>query len=139
MENKTKTVIDAEGAVLGRLASIIAKRLLLGEEIIVINAEKAIVTGSKERILERFKAKRERGDPIKGPFYPVRPDKVFKRVVRGMLPRKKAKGREALKRLKVYINNPENLKGEKIGKTVNEITCKFMYLGDICKHLGWRA
>lgn len=134
-----KRIIDAEGAVLGRLASVIAKRLLLGEEIIVINAEKAIITGSKERVLERFKEKRERGDPIKGPFYPIRPDKVFKRVVRGMLPRKKTKGREALKRLKVYINNPENLEGERMGKRIEEIECKFMYLGDVCKHLGWKA
>lgn len=136
---ESKKVIDAEGAVLGRLASVVAKRLLLGEEIIVINAEKAIVTGSKERILERFREKRERGDPIKGPFYPVRPDRILKRVVRGMLPRKKERGREALKRLKVYIDNPENLEGEKVGKSVEEITCKFMYLGDICKHLGWKG
>ena len=134
-----KAVIDADGAVLGRLASLIAKRLLLGEEIIVINAEKAIVTGSKERIMERFSAKRERGDPIKGPFYPSRPDKLFKRVVRGMLPRKKKRGREALKRLKVYIDNPENLEGEKIGKRVDEIKCKYMRLGEICKLLGWKA
>jgi large subunit ribosomal protein L13 len=132
-------VIDAENCVLGRLASIVAKRLLLGEKIIVINAEKAIVTGSKERILERFKAKRERGDPIKGPFYPVRPDRVFKRVVRGMLPRKKYKGRMALKRLKVYIGNPLNVEGEKVGKTIDDIRCKFMYLGDICRHLGWKG
>ncbi len=134
-----KTVIDAEGAVLGRLASVIAKKLLLGEEVIVINAEKAVITGSKERILERFSAKRERGDPIKGPFYPSRPDKLFKRVVRGMLPRKKARGREALKRLKVYIGNPQNLEGEKIGKRVDDIRCKYMVLGEVCRLLGWKA
>ncbi len=137
MENKV--VIDASDTVLGRLASIVAKKLLLGEEIVIINAEKAIVTGSKEHVLERFMEKRERGDPIKGPFYPVRPDRVLRRAVRGMLPRKKARGREALKRLKVYIDNPENLQGEKIGKGIEEIRCKFMYLGDICKHLGWKG
>ncbi len=138
LKEERVSVIDAEDAVLGRLASIIAKRLLLGEKIIVINAEKAIVTGSKERILERFKEKVQRGDPIKGPFYPRRPDKLFKRVVRGMLPRKKKKGREALKRLKVYIGNPENLEGEKVGKRLEDVRCKFMYLGEICKHLGWK-
>ena len=137
MENKV--VIDASDTVLGRLASIVAKKLLLGEEIVIINAEKAIVTGSKEHVLERFMEKRERGDTIKGPFYPVRPDRVLRRAVRGMLPRKKTRGREALKRLKVYIDNPENLQGERIGKGIGEIRCKFMYLGDICKHLGWKG
>ncbi len=134
-----KTVIDAEGAVLGRLASLIAKKLLLGEEIIVINADKSIVTGSKERILERFSAKRQRGDPIKGPFYPLRPDRVFRRVVRGMLPRRKVRGMEALRRLKVYIGNPENLEGERIGKRAEEIRCKYMLLGDVCKLMGWKG
>ncbi len=138
-EGERTSVIDANGLVLGRAASIIAKKLLLGERVIVINAEKSVITGSKERILERFGAKRERGDPIKGPFYPLRPDRVFRRVVRGMLPRKKARGREALRRLKVYVGNPQNLEGEKMGKTVSEIKCKYMRLGEVCKLLGWKG
>ena len=138
-EQERVTIIDADGAILGRLASIVAKKLLLGEKVIVINAEKAIITGSKKRILERFREKRERGDPIKGPFYPVRPDKVFRRVVRGMLPRKKPRGREALRRLRVYIDNPQNLQGEKIGKRLEDIRCKYMRLGEVCRLLGWKA
>ncbi len=138
MESK-KIIVDADGAVLGRLASVVAKKLLEGNEVIVYNTEKIIVTGSKERIMERFNAKRERGDPNKGPFYPIRPDRIFHRVVRGMIPRKKATGREALKRLKVYIGNPENFEGEKIGKRVEDIQTTYMVLGEISKMLGWKG
>jgi len=96
-------VIDAEGLVAGRLASIIAKRLLLGERIVVVHAEKAIITGKRERVLEWYGKRvtewRTYYNPEKrGPKIPRRPDKVFKRMVRGMLPRKKPRGRAALKR-----------------------------------------
>ena len=40
-------IIDSEGAVLGRLCTVVAKRLLNGEDIAVVNSEKAIVTGKK--------------------------------------------------------------------------------------------
>ncbi len=134
-----KIIIDGDGAILGRLASIVAKKLLEGNEVIVYNTEKIIVTGSKERIMERFGGKRDKGDPNKGPFYPIRPDRIFHRVVRGMLPRKKYTGREALKRLKVYIGNPENLSGKKIGKRVEHIQTRYMLLYDISKLLGWKG
>jgi ribosomal protein L13 len=43
-------VIDADGAVLGRLCTAVAKRLLKGEEIAIVNSEKAIVIGKKVTI-----------------------------------------------------------------------------------------
>jgi large subunit ribosomal protein L13 len=134
-----QVIVDAEGAILGRLASLIAKRLLLGEKIIVINAEKAVLSGSPERVFERFQAKRERGSALKGPFYPKRPDMVLRRVVRGMLPRKKAKGREAYRRLKVYIGNPKNYQGEKLAKTKDSLACKYVTLAEVCRKLGWKG
>ncbi|WP_456483903.1 50S ribosomal protein L13 [Methanopyrus kandleri] len=100
------TVIDAENAVLGRLASVVAKRILKGERIAVINTEKAIITGKKNTIKEEWLQKIQRGDPKKGPFYPRRPDLIFRRVVRGMLPWKTKRGREAFKRLRAYIGTP---------------------------------
>ncbi len=42
------TIIDSEGAVLGRFCTTVAKRLLNGEEIAVVNSEKVIVTGKKD-------------------------------------------------------------------------------------------
>ncbi|MEM4524429.1 MAG: 50S ribosomal protein L13, partial [Archaeoglobaceae archaeon] len=79
-------VINAEGHILGRLCSVIAKRLLMGERIVVVNAEKAVITGNKANIFERYKEKYDRGSKEKGPYFPRHPEKIFKRTVRGMLP-----------------------------------------------------
>ena len=125
-------VVNADGAVLGRLATVLAKRLLEGEEIVVINAENAIITGEKGVIENRFYEKRERGDRIKGPFYPRYPDMILKRVVRGMLPYKQS-------RLKVFMGDPDNLKvkSEKIKfKTIEDIESKYITIGSLSKSLG---
>ena len=132
-------VVNADGAVLGRLATVLAKRLLEGEEIVVINAENAIITGEKGVIENRFYEKRERGDRIKGPFYPRYPDMILKRVVRGMLPYKQSRGETALKRLKVFMGDPDNLKAksEKIKfKTIEDIESKYITIGSLSKSLG---
>jgi len=129
-------IVDAENAILGRLAAKVAKELLKGEQIIIINSEKAIISGNPKAVKKRFFEKRKRGDLHKGPFYPRYPDRIFKRVVRGMLPYKKDKGKKAFRRLKVYIGNPDSLKGEKISKTTEDITCKYMTLKKVCKELG---
>lgn len=126
-------IIDASDQILGRLSSKIAKNLLNGEKIIVINAEKVIVTGNPKTVVERFSAKRKRGDPHHGPYYPKNPNSILKRSVRGMIPYKKTKGRIAMKKLTVYSKNPKNLKGEKIGKTRNDIECKYITLEKISK------
>jgi large subunit ribosomal protein L13 len=103
-------VVDASGCVAGRVASLVAKELLKGKEIAVVNAEKALITGNMKFIMGAFKEKVGRGDPRYGPFYPKTPDRILKRIIRGMLPYKKPRGREAMKRLKVYISVPEDLK-----------------------------
>jgi large subunit ribosomal protein L13 len=105
--------IDASNQVLGRLASIVAKNLLKGENVTVVNAEKAVVIGNPEATIEFFKTKIARGTASFGPFYPKKPDMIFRRVVRAMLPFKTARGKEAFKRLKVFISIPENLREKK--------------------------
>jgi large subunit ribosomal protein L13 len=129
-------IVDAEGAILGRLAARIAKELLKGESIIVINSERVIITGNPDAVMRRYFTKRERGDPNKGPFYPRQPDKILKRAIRGMLPYKKEKGKKALRKLKVFIGNSNNLKGEKISKTEEDIRCKYLTVKGLCKKLG---
>jgi large subunit ribosomal protein L13 len=123
--------IDANDKVLGRLASMIAKQLLNGESVHVVNAEKAVILGDESANVKLFQEKRSRGDPYHGPFYPKRPDLIFKRVVRGMLPYKIARGREALKRLKVFISVPEEIKDKEfteIKGAENKGECKFITL-----------
>ncbi|WP_304125568.1 50S ribosomal protein L13 [Methanosphaera cuniculi] len=137
------TIIDAEGLVLGRLASSISKRLLDGEEIVIVNAEKIIISGNKDFIYARYKQRVDRASisnpRVLGPKYPRRPDDIFRRTVRGMLPYRKPHGRAAYKNLKVNVGIPKELEGQEI--TIVEeaqpknIT-KSMQLGTVSKLLG---
>ncbi|MCD6263449.1 50S ribosomal protein L13, partial [Candidatus Bathyarchaeota archaeon] len=105
------TVIDAEGLILGRMASIVAKRLLNGERIIIVNAEDAVISGDRGQIIRERKRFLEVGGARKGPIHWRRPDRIVRRTIRGMLPYRKARGREAFKRLRVYIGVPKELEG----------------------------
>ncbi len=105
------TVVDATGLVLGRAASLIAKRLLNGERIVVVNAEQSVVTGDRAMVLETYRAHRARGSKRTGPHFPRYPDRIFRRTVRGMLPHLKTRGQEALDRLQVHIGVPAEFSG----------------------------
>jgi large subunit ribosomal protein L13 len=132
------TVIDADGAVLGRICTVIAKRLLKGEEIAVVNSEKAIVTGKKTMIKGLYKQEREVGTYRKGPFYPRMPDRILKRTVRGMIPYQEPHGRTAFKRLKCYIGVPKEFTGvpfEKI-QIAEKHPADFMTLKEVSQYLG---
>jgi large subunit ribosomal protein L13 len=135
------TIIDAKRLVLGRMASIIANRLLKGETIIVVNAEKAVISGKKQSKVKETKTFMEVGHPKKGPFHPRRPDQIVRRTIRGMLPRKKPKGKQAYKRLRVFIEVPEELKGKEI-QTIPEVSadnlkCPYITVGELAKEIGW--
>jgi len=110
--NTTAVVINADGLILGRMCSKIAKRLLNGEEIIVVNAEKAILSGRRTSKVKEAHVFLEVGKPVTGPFHYRRPDRILRRTVRGMLPFKKPKGKQAYKRLKVFIGTPDELKDQ---------------------------
>ncbi len=106
-------IIDATGATLGRLSTTVAKRLLEGEEIAIVNSEKAIISGKKAATKEHYKEKRDVGTYRKGPFYPRMPDQIVKRTVRGMIPYQTPHGRAAFKRLKCYIGVAREFEGKK--------------------------
>ncbi len=132
-------VIDADNMVLGRLASVVAKRLLEGEEIVIVNAEKAVIIGSKYYIINKYIERRNIGSVRKGPYYPKMPDRILRRTVRGMLPMKKSSGRAAYKRLRVYMGIPkefENCEMEKIEEAKNNKLKGFITLAELSKHLG---
>jgi large subunit ribosomal protein L13 len=107
-------VYDATNQVLGRLSSIISKRLLNGDRIVVVNAEKAVVAGNPKHTTEKYFQKYKRGDVIHGPFFPRQPDRILRRTVRGMLPWDRTRGREAYKKLKVFIGLPEEFKNKQL-------------------------
>ena len=104
-------VVDATNAILGRLASYVAKQALEGRRMVVINAEKAVISGTKARVVARAKTKlqtRTLANQSKAPTHPRRPDNYVRRTIRGMLPWKKSKGKEAFHRVIVYIGSPSD-------------------------------
>ena len=132
-------IIDASECIMGRLASSVAKSLLNGEEIHIINAENAVISGSKDMVFGEYISKRDLNHPRKGPYYPRMPHMMLKRAVRGMIPYQKPKGREAFKRLKVDVGIPLSLQKEKtetIEKAKMNNTTKYIRLGDVSKNLG---
>ncbi|ASJ00138.1 50S ribosomal protein L13 [Thermococcus gorgonarius] len=137
-------IINAEGLILGRLASKVAKMLLEGEEVVIVNAEKAIITGNREDIFAKYKQRTElrtRTNPRRGPFYPKRSDEIVRRTIRGMLPWKTDRGRKAFKRLKVYVGVPKEFEGKEF-ETISEAhmsrlaTPKYVTVGEVAKFLG---
>jgi len=136
-------VIDADGLVLGRLCTHVAKRLLKGEEIVVVNAERAVVSGGREQLLEHYKHRRERGKShlTKGPYYPRTADQILKRTVRGMLEYRKPSGKAALARLKVFLGVPKEYAGakaESLESAKKPNLARYVYLGEISERLGAR-
>lgn len=133
-------IIDAKNMILGRLGTYVAKQALLGETIHIINSEQAVITGKPKKVFATFKRARERGAPLVGPYFPRMPHMIVKRTIRGMLPHKKSRGRQALARIKCHIGVPEDLKDKKAITLeqfdVHKTNSKFTYIKDISKQLG---
>ncbi len=142
-EEQSQIVIDASGLIMGRMASIIAKRLLQGESIIVINAEKAVLSGRRLSRVKQARKFLEIGHPGKGPFHPRRPDQIIRRTVRGMLPRRLPKGQAALRRLRVFLGLPEQfreLTSQSFPEAhVSRLKCPYVTLGEFAKEIGYKA
>ena len=112
-------IIDASNLVLGRMASETAKILLgksdkvsakEGEQVYIINAEKAIITGDPKKTTNRYLKRAHMKvltNPRRGPFHPKQPEEIVKRAVRGMIKFKNTSGRNTYKRLRVYVGSPK--------------------------------
>jgi large subunit ribosomal protein L13 len=133
-------VYDATDQILGRFATRIAKELVKGENVNIVNCEKAVISGKPKNTENHYMHRRQRGDPHHGPFFPRTPDGIVRRTIRGMLPLRTPKGREAFRRLKVYVSIPDELKNEKFISIkefdVNKLKCKSITIGDLSVALG---
>lgn len=143
---------DATNKILGRFCSIIAKKALLGEYIVIINTKDAIISGRKEDIHEKYLAKLKIStatNPRRGPFHERRPDTFMRRVIKQMLPRKKLRGKEAIKRVHLYISDiPERFKKKyqtlvpndvnNVDKTRLSYYNRYITLEDLCQRIGWK-
>lgn len=135
------TLVNADGLILGRMASVVAKKLLNGEKVIIVNAEKAVISGKKKSKVAEAKEFLEVGAPRRGPFHYRRPDRILRKTVRGMLPFKQPKGKTALKKLKVFISVPEDLQGQQLVSIEEAQAAKlngpYFTLADLAKEIGW--
>ena len=137
-------VFDAKDKVLGRLASVVAKTLLNGKSVAVVNANDAIITGSRNDIIEKYKTRlrlQEKENPEHSPYWPRRPDMLVRRIIRGMLPYRKPRGKSAYRRLMVFQGVPQELKGLKPieikAKNPKEIYVDHIKVGQLSKLLGY--
>jgi large subunit ribosomal protein L13 len=113
---REKIVIDGENAILGRLASYIAKQLLLGKKVIVVNSEKVVISGNRKNIIENYLERRN----FHRVRFPSQPEQILKRTIRGMLSYKMGRGEEAFKNIRCYKGVPEEFEKEKKIKSGKE-------------------
>ena len=135
------TFVNAEGLIVGRMCSKVAKRLLNGEEVIILNAEKAVFSGKKKsKVLEAHKFL-EVGAPMRGPFHYRRPDRFLRKTVRGMVPFKLPKGKSAYKRLKVFMGVPLEFKDQKMitfdEAQSSNLKGPHFTLAEMASEIGW--
>jgi len=133
---KNSLVIDGSNAILGRLASYVAKQALLGKNVSVINCEKVVVSGNRKNIIEGYKEIRAKGgSSLKGPIFPTRPAYIVKRTIRGMLSHKQKRGADALKRIRCYESLPKELAESKIEVVARAEGISTITLADLSEEL----
>lgn len=141
-------LIDATNYKVGRLASYVAKMLMQGHRVFIINAEKAVITGKKKPIMERFLFLRSRrqltSHKVIKVWYPTLPEGILRYAILRMLPRKKPKGREAARRLKVFRGAKDVPEARRLeiedAKLVKPISrsgrvIRYMTLGEVSREL----
>ena len=138
--------VDATGMIAGRLSSKVAADLLRGKRVVVLNAEKAVLSGRRNTVLRLWKERLElysHVNPINGPIHPRRPDNILHRMVRGMVPKTKSKGVTAMKRLRVHMGVPEKYASVKLNRYDDAVPPRplplYTTLADVSKSIGWNG
>ncbi|KAB7505277.1 60S ribosomal protein L13a [Armadillidium nasatum] len=146
--SKKPIIIDGHHHMVGRLASIVAKMLLDGQRVVVLRCEDLNYSGSffrnRLKYLD-FLHKRCNVNPKRGPFHHRAPAKIFQRTVRGMLPIKIRRGKEAYRRLKVfegvppvYVTTRKMMVPEALRALRMKPGNKFCSLGRLSHLVGWK-
>ena len=84
MDDSKTFVYDADGLVLGRLASTVADLLLKStragnsDQVVIVNAEKAVVSGKPSSVFANYHEKYALNHARKGPYFPRMPDMILK-------------------------------------------------------------
>lgn len=108
-------VIDATNGSVGRIASLAAKQALLGNHVMVVNCNEAVLTGGKRMVINEYKQAAHRGGhSLNGPFWVKRsPERLMKRTIRGMLSYKMGRGEAAFDKIRCYNQVPAEYKDAK--------------------------
>jgi len=133
-------IIDGSNCVLGRMATVVAKKVLAGESVTIINAEKVVITGNPVSVVKEYRTLfeiRNIAKPVRSPHWSKRPDLFVKRSIRGMLPRRTERGTAALARIRAYMGD-NGMKGEKVAEHSNP-AAKTITVLELCKALGWKG
>jgi len=138
-------VYNGDGIILGRLASAVAKDALLGEEVRIVNTEKVIISGKREVVFAYEKQRFNRmGHPLKSERHNRTPHRLVRRSVRGMLPWKFTRGKEAYRRVRCYHGIPSEFKSENLivldkESTKKLPTLRYVTVGQVCKNVGGKS
>ncbi|KAL7719359.1 60S ribosomal protein L13 [Entamoeba marina] len=140
MGKTTPIVIDCHGHVLGRVASVVAKNLLLGKKFVLVRCEDMQVCGTLKMRLTQwalFKRKRVLTNPQRGAFHLRSPADMIKRCVRGMLQR--------IVNLKTFVGCPapyDKMKKSSIPSAAAIFsfnpTRKRTLMGTLASSVGWK-
>jgi len=150
VETKTKPktsqtiIVDGTNLIAGRLCSHVAKLLLEGNRVAIVNSENIMISGNRESIIESYRKFLEIAsinNPKFGPFHPRRPDTIITKMVRGMLPKKSSSGKAALKRLRAYLGVPNELRS--LTRTqfddakIRKPSPYYTSVGELGRMVGW--
>ena len=138
-------VVDATNHIAGRLSSHVAKLLLKGNRVALVNCEKIMYSGTRDNLIKEYREFLEINSIINykhGPVHYRRPDTIITKMIRGMLPYEgKPSGIAAFKRLRAYIGSPQELKPfEKIQfekALIRKTASNYTAMGELCRVIGW--
>lgn len=138
-------VVDATNHIAGRLASNVAKLLLQGQRVTVVNCEKIMMSGKRETQIREYREFLEINSVINykhGPVHYRRPDTLMAKMIRQMLPfDRKPSGKIAYAKLRTYIGAPNDTKPiEKIQfekALITRAASNYTPLAEICRVIGW--
>ena len=138
-------VVDATNHIAGRLASNVAKLLLQGQRVTVVNCEKIMMSGKRETQIREYREFLEINSIINykhGPVHYRRPDTMMAKMIRQMLPFDRKPSRKlAFARLRTYIGAPNDTKPiEKIQfekALITRAASNYTPLAEICRVIGW--
>ncbi|HXG73728.1 MAG: 50S ribosomal protein L13 [Candidatus Nitrosotenuis sp.] len=137
-------VVDGTNLLAGRLGSNVAKMLLQGNRVAIVNCEKIMISGRRRNIIQNYKDFLSIASilhPEHGPYHPRRPDTIIAKMIRGMLPRKKPSGQAALKRLRTYIGVPAQLRTSKKitldNAKIRRPSANYTTMAELAREVGW--